>query len=125
MSSDVPGDSADAPVESHSSEAAPPAVEAGAGLFPLVAAAGGVFCLSVFVYVAAAFGSAEAPVNQWINRHGTTVILVEVLILMLVCGAAMTVDRIRTLRLLDERKADAETSTPPATHDRPGSGENN
>lgn len=104
-------------------ETEPPAVAAGTGLFPLVAVAGAVFCLSVFAYVAAAFGDAQAPVNQWINRHGTAVILIEVVLLTLVCGAAMTVDRVRTLRLIDERRAEAEASTAPTANERPESGE--
>lgn len=67
-------------------------------IFYPVAALGGLFCLSIFICIAATFGDPEVPLNQWITRNFTSILLGEAGVVLVVGFAAMTVDRLITLR---------------------------
>lgn len=67
-------------------------------VFYPVAVMGGVFCITVFLAVAATFGDPAHPLHDLINRFGTPVLLIEAGLLVVVGLLAMTVDRVLTLR---------------------------
>ncbi len=81
-------------------------------LFRLTAAAASGFIITILAMVAMILGDPDAPVNVWFNRHGTTVLLVEVLLIVLFGLAAMTADRRETLRDLAERKSEPAGKEP-------------
>jgi hypothetical protein len=70
-------------------------------VFYPVAVVGGLFCLSIFICIAATFGDPEVPVNRWINRHFSMILLGEAVLLVVVCIGAMTIDRLRFLHQQD------------------------
>lgn len=75
------------------------------------------FCISIFIVIAATFGDPTIPVNQWVNRHANVVLLVETVLLMFAAIGAMTVDRIRTLRRLAAEKELAARSESEVSND--------
>jgi len=74
-------------------------------VFYPVAVVGAVFCMTIFAVISAAFGNSQAPMNAWLNRHSTPLLLWETGLLVVTGIGAMTIDRIRTLKRL---KAQAE-----------------
>lgn len=76
-------------------------------VFYPVAVVGGVFCLSIFICIAATFGDPDVPVNRWVNRHFSAILLGEAMLLIVVSIGAMTADRLRHLR---HRDAEASAS---------------
>ncbi len=73
-------------------------------IFYPVAVVGAVFCISIFVVIATAFGDPLAPANQWVNKFATPLLLFETLLLVTVAIGAMAADRVRTLRRLAVEK---------------------
>lgn len=67
-------------------------------VFYPVAVVGGVFCVTVLMTIAAAFGDPQAPVAKWLNRNATPLLLWETALLVTISVLAMTIDRVRTLR---------------------------
>ena len=67
-----------------------------------VIAAGFAFAVTCLVSVAATFGDAQGPMNQWAVHYGTMVVTVEAAVLIASALLAMTIDRRITLRQLDE-----------------------
>lgn len=65
---------------------------------------GGLFCVSIFAWIAAGFGDPQAPVNRWIDRYGLIVILVETFAVVIAGLLAMALDRSATLAKLAELK---------------------
>lgn len=59
-----------------------------------------VFCVSIFIVIAATFGERTNPVNAWINRHANLILLAEAGVLFGLSILAMTLDRLRTLKQL-------------------------
>lgn len=57
-----------------------------------------VFILIILAMIASIFGDPRAPVTQWLDRHGGTLLMVTFSATMVLALLAMTVDRIRTLR---------------------------
>lgn len=62
-------------------------------LFHLAAFATAVFILTVLALVATLFADPEAPVNVWLNTHGTTLLLAEVAAIAVLGMAAMGRDQ--------------------------------
>lgn len=73
-----------------------------------VSIAGVIFCFSLFLWFAAAFGNPEAPINRLMNRYGTGIILIETGIVGFLCILAMTLDRRATLRMIARQKRERE-----------------
>lgn len=71
-------------------------------VFYPVAIVGALFCLTVFMSIAAAFGDQQGPMAKWMNQHGTGLLLWETALLVVVGFIAMTIDRLRTLKRLRE-----------------------
>ncbi|QDU38385.1 hypothetical protein Mal4_27120 [Maioricimonas rarisocia] len=77
-------------------------------LFPVVMVFGAAFIVTVLISIAIAFGDPRVPVNQWLNRHLTTVLAVEVVLLIVTGLMAMAIDRVRTLsQIRSEEPSDA------------------
>lgn len=87
-------------------------------LFRLTAIAASAFIITILAMVAMIVGDQDAPVNVWFNQHGTTVLIVEVLLIVVFGLAAMTADRRETLRELAERQSDATDETSPVSEDK-------
>lgn len=80
-------------------------------IFYPVAFVGAIFCMSIFVIIAATFGAADNPVNEWVNKNATQILLWETLLLVTVSIGAMTYDRIRTMRRMQAMSDAAEDET--------------
>lgn len=79
--------------------------------FSVVTVFGTLFVVTVLVAVALAFGNPQIPMNQWLNRHLTTVLGVEVLLLIVAGVLAMAIDRMRTLsRMRADSQAEEDAS---------------
>lgn len=70
-----------------------------------------IFCVSIFIVIAATFGDPLNPVNKWINRNANAFLLGETVLLMVSVLVAMTLDRMRTLRRLARRQEAEPQST--------------
>ena len=81
-------------------------------LFQLTAVASMVFVITILATVALLLSDPVAPVNVWFNKHGTTVLIVEVVVIVVVGLGAMTADRRETLRA---KSASSEPKEPPST----------
>jgi len=77
-------------------------------VFYPVAVVGGLFCVTVLMTIAAAFGDPQAPVAKWLNRNATPLLLWETALLVTIGILAMTIDRFRTLK-----KKQRDASNPP------------
>lgn len=90
-------------------------------LFRLIVPVTVVFIMTVLALIASLFGNPDAPVSQWLDVWGNRLLLWEFVAVLVVSLLAMTIDRVRTLRGLDEapvqRPADG-TATPEAFADR-------
>lgn len=87
--------------QNHSRPAAGPPVVAELSersMFPLVAVVAGLFVLTILILIASAFGDPDAPINRWLNRNATPLILIETAILACVAVGSMMIDRFQTLR---------------------------
>lgn len=51
------------------------------------------FVLTVFIMIAGVFSDPDLPINHWLNRHGMTLLLAEVALLLVVGFLAMLTDR--------------------------------
>lgn len=80
-------------------------------VFYPVAIVGGLFCLTVLMTIAAAFGDAQSPATKWLNQNATPLLLWETAVLAAVSLMAMAIDRTRTLRRLKQAKS-ASSATP-------------
>ena len=67
-------------------------------LFQLTAASTMAFVVTILAMVSMTLGDPTAPVNLWFDKHGGTLMLVEVIGNVLFGLAAMTADRRETLR---------------------------
>jgi uncharacterized membrane protein YccC len=85
--------------------------------FRLAVAAGAVFVITIFALVATMFGDPDAPPNRFLDRHGGTLIAVEVAVTLSLGWLAMRVDRRQIVR----RMRQAEPARPVRTRqsDRP------
>jgi len=77
-------------------------------IFYPVAFVGAIFCMSIFVIIAATFGDADNPVNEWVNKNATQILLWETLLLVTVSIGAMTYDRVRTVRRMQTMNDDTK-----------------
>lgn len=61
-----------------------------------------VFILTILALIASLFGNPEAPVSKWLDANGNKLLMWEFVAIIFLSLLAMTVDRIRTLRGIDE-----------------------
>ena len=74
-------------------------------LFTLTAAVTTAFVITILAMISIMLGEPTAPVNLWFERHGGTLMLVEVIGIVLFGLAAMTADRRETLREQAKQKS--------------------
>lgn len=74
-------------------------------LFSLTAAVATAFVITILAMVAMMLGETTAPVNLWFEKHGGTLMLVEVIGIVVFGLAAMTADRRETLREQAKQKS--------------------
>ena len=74
-------------------------------LFTLTAAVTTAFVITILAMISMMLGEPTAPVNLWFERHGGTLMLVEVIGIVLFGLAAMTADRRETLREQAKQKS--------------------
>ena len=74
-------------------------------LFFLTAAVTTAFVITILAMIAMMLGEPTAPVNLWFEKHGGTLMLVEVIGIVLFGFAAMTADRRETLREQAKQKS--------------------
>ncbi len=67
-------------------------------LFHLTAGITTAFVVTILAMIAMTLGDPTAPVNVWFDKHGATLMLVEVVGIVIFGLAAMTADRRETLR---------------------------
>ena len=67
-------------------------------LFHLTAAITTAFVMTILAMVSMTLGDQAAPINLWFDRHGGTLMLLEVAGIVVFGLAAMTADRRETLR---------------------------
>lgn len=67
-------------------------------LFQLVVPATAIFSMTVLSMIAVVFSDQRAPVAQWLNHHGNSLLAAEFVVVIVLSLLAMTVDRIQTLR---------------------------
>ncbi len=79
--------------------------------FPLAAGLGVLFCVTVLAVSAAMFGDPAAPVAIALDRYGGTILAVEVGGILMAGFAAMTVDRLRTLRRIRGERVEGEAES--------------
>lgn len=84
-------------------------------LFRLIVPATVVFILTILALIASVFGTAEAPISKWLDAHANQLLIWELVAVVGLSLIAMTIDRIRTLRGIDEEPLD-RTSTESAGH---------
>lgn len=74
-------------------------------LFHLTAVMTMAFVITILAMIAMMFGDPAAPVNLWFDRHGATLMLVEVIGIVVFGFAAMTADRHETLQKQNGQKS--------------------
>ena len=78
-------------------------------LFWLLVPAVAAFIITILASTAALFGNPEAPVARLLDQYGGTLLLVEFVVIVALCIAAMTADRVSHTRNNDRSDADAGT----------------
>lgn len=97
--------------------------------FPVLAAVGGLFAVTILAMLAATAGDPQAPPSRFFENYGTPLILAETVLLVTVAVAALAIDRRQTLA---ERSSAVESGprregspddspSPPAVPDHPAS----
>ncbi len=67
-------------------------------LFKLIVPATAVFIVTVMSLIAAVFSDQRAPVAQFLNQHGSRLLIAEFVAVLGLSFLAMAVDRIQTIR---------------------------
>lgn len=86
-------------------------------LFRLIIPVTAVFIVTIMSMIAVVFSDERAPVAQFLNRHGNTMLLVEFIAVIIVTFLAMAFDRWQTLKgqstVPDHSTNSTETSDSP------------
>ena len=86
-------------------------------LFRLIIPVTAVFIVTIMSMIAVVFSDERAPVAQFLNRHGNTLLLVEFIAVIIVTFLAMAYDRWQTLKnqsIVPDHSTDtSETSDSP------------
>ena len=73
-------------------------------LFQLVIPATAIFIVTILSLIAVVFSDPRAPVAQWLNRHGNTLLIAEFVAVIVLSLLAMTMDRRQTLKELRNKQ---------------------
>ena len=79
--------------------------------FRLIVPATVVFILTILALIASLFGDPNAPVSQWLDANGNSLLLWEFVVVLTISFLAMAVDRRRTLRGIEEPRNDQTNAT--------------
>jgi|GEM_PF-881226 len=79
-------------------------------LFQLVVPATAIFAVTVLSMIAIIFSDPRAPVAQWLDKHGNTLLAAEFVLVIALSLLAMTVDRIQILRQMRSLTSDPPES---------------
>jgi hypothetical protein len=74
--------------------------------------AGGLFCLSCFLWITAGYGDQAAPGNVWLNRNGLLLVGITGGASVVSSVSAMVVDSLQTRRLGQTDRAVEEARSP-------------
>jgi cytochrome c biogenesis protein CcdA len=86
--------------------------------FLLTAILAAVFVVTNLAFVASMLGDPLAPLAQLLERHGTTLIIIEVVAILIAGLLALTIDRTQTRRKQSsELPPRNESRSPPPTSD--------
>jgi hypothetical protein len=83
-------------------------------LFRLIIPVTAVFIITIMSMIAVVFSDERAPVAQFLNRHGNTMLMVEFVAVIIVTFVAMAYDRYQTLRAQAEDHGSADSSSSPS-----------
>ena len=81
-------------------------------LFRLIVPVCAIFILTILAMIATLFGDPRAPIAQWLERHGNTLLAIEFAATLGLSILAMTIDRIRTLRTTPKTPSATAPETP-------------
>ena len=70
--------------------------------FKLVIPATVLFIGTILALIACLFGNPDAPVGKWLEANGNTLLIWEFVAVVVLSLLAMTIDRLRTLRGIEE-----------------------
>ena len=73
-------------------------------LFQLIIPATAIFCVTILSLIAVVFSDQRAPVAQFLNRHGGTLLIAEFVVVIVLSLLAITMDRRQTLRELRKKQ---------------------
>ena len=71
-------------------------------LFQLVIPATAVFVITIMSLIAVVFSDPRAPLAQWLNQYGNTLLIGEFFVVIFLSLLAMAVDRMQTLRQIKQ-----------------------
>jgi hypothetical protein len=83
-------------------------------LFFLTAATTTLFVVTILAMIAMLVGDPDAPANLWFNKHGATVMTVEVILIGISGMSAIMTDRHETLKELKEKQDRQALNNPQA-----------
>lgn len=72
-------------------------------LFRAIVPATAAFVITILALIATLFGDDRAPLAQFINRYGNSLLVAEFILIVALSLAAMTADRIATLKSLQNK----------------------
>lgn len=78
--------------------------------YPVIVLAA-LFCVTIFMVIAATFGDPANPANRWMNANANSLLIGESILLVVAAVAAMTIDRVRTLRQLGAARDEQSHTT--------------
>ena len=78
--------------------------------FRLSALATAFFVITIFAFVALTLSDSESPINRWLNRNLTSVMLYEVVGILTFAFIAMAVDRRQTRGKMLEQSAQSKSA---------------
>jgi hypothetical protein len=86
-------------------------------LFQLVIPATGVFVITILSMIAIVFSDPRAPVAQWLDANGNSLLIIEFVVVIILSIMAMVADRIQTLNQI--RQSELNSPKNASTTDEP------
>lgn len=84
-------------------------------LFRLIIPATALFVITILAVIACVFGDPRAPAAKWLDQYANLLLTIEFGMIIALALAAMTVDRIRTLRTSSTGEQPVTSGSEPAT----------